>query len=249
MSTNTLAALVAERAGQQNVERQHRTRTLTGRARPPLITVAGGPKVGKSYAIAEAAADPRVARVRLVEVGGDRGAADEYGAIPGVADRLELIEHDNTWADVAAAVQQAVAQPPVDVDGHDVLAIDGATSLWALLSRHAQRGGRDIGPGGWAAVNAAWDDLLDVLRTHPGPVVLTARTDAAGLVGDELGRVRTQKDLAFEADVVVQATGHRAFTLVGARTLALAHAEVSLPLGLGDLVLADLLDLLTGGGA
>jgi len=241
---SALAERVAAATGRTSTTpRERRTRPATGTTSHPLVLLAGGWKSGKSYALAAASADERVARMTVVEVGGDRGKMDAYGAIPGAT--FELVEHDNTWADLTAAIAAECDQPPAD-GGYNILAIDGATSLWAVLTRSAQRGGRDLTGGGWSAVNTAWDDLLNVLRTYPGPVVLTARTDDTGIVDDALGRVRTQRDLAFEADVVVQATGHRRFALAGASSLALATDDVALPLELGDLVLADLLDLLTG---
>lgn len=236
-----LSDIIAARTAGTAETREYRTRPLTGEARPPLVLLAGGDKVGKSYAVALASADPRIARTTVVEVGGDRGAMDAYGAIAGA--RIELVEHDNTWADVSAAIQAAVAQPPIE-GGYNILVIDNVTSLWALLSREAQRGGRDIGPGGWSAVNATWDDLLHVLRSHAGPVVLIARVDGDSLVDDTLGKVRTQKDLAYEVDVVVRATGHRMFALTGARSVVLADLGHTGAMELGDLDLAGLLDQL-----
>lgn len=238
-----LARVVADATGREaEPPRPYRTRAATGAAKPALVLVAGRPKVGKSYALASAAADPKVARVTVIEVGpGDDGALDAY--LPLAGDKLRIVEHDGTARDVVAAIQQAAAEPPAE-DGYSILAIDSVTSLWALLSREAQRGGRDIGPAGWAMLNATWDDLLVVLRRHAGPVVLTGRADDAGI--DELGRVRTQKDLAFDVDAVVQAQAHRDFTLVGARSLALADLAERVPLALGDLDLPALLDLLGG---
>ena len=171
----TLADVVASKTNAAPATPALATRPLSGKERHPLILLSGGYKVGKSWAIAAASADPRVARLRVLEVGRDTGAMDEYGSIPGA--RVELIEHDSTWAGVSAQIQAACAAPSPEHDGYNILAIDGATSLWALLSRTAQAGGRDIGPGGWAALNATWDDLLDTLRTHDGPVILTARAD------------------------------------------------------------------------
>ena len=238
----TLADIVTNQTGSVPATPELATRSLTGKERHPLILLSGGYKVGKSWSIAAASADPRVARMRVIEVGRDAGAMDEYGAIPG--SRVELIEHDGTWAGVAAQIQAACADPRPENQGYNVLSIDGATSLWALLSRTAQAGGRDIGPGGWAALNATWDDLLDVLRTHDGPVILTARVDGDNLAGDDLSKVRVQKDLPYDVDVVVQASGHRTFNLRGVRSIR--FKGVSGTVEIGDLVIPDLLDLLTG---
>ena len=237
-----LAEIVHNKSGAAPAAPSLETRGLTGKERHPLILLSGGFKVGKSWSIASASADPRVARLRVVEVGRDAGAMDEYGAIPGA--RVELIEHDGTWAGVAAQIQAACADPRPENAGYNILAIDGATSLWALLSRTAQAGGRDIGPGGWAALNATWDDLLDTLRAHNGPVILTARVDGDGLVGDDLGKVRTQKDLPYDVDVVVQASAHRNFNLRGVRSVR--FRDVAGVVEIGDLIIPDLLDLLTG---
>ena len=96
-------------------------------------------------------------------------------------------------------------------------------------------------------MNATWDDLLDTLRTHDGPVILTARVDGDGIVGDDLGKVRTQKDLPYDVDVVVQASGHREFNLRGVRSVRLK--DVRGVVEIGDLDLPDLLDMLTGDSA
>lgn len=242
MSAN-LSSIINQRTKPGTTEpREFVTRPLTGRKRPPLILVAGGDKVGKSYALAAASADPAVARMTVLEVGGDRGALDEYGQIDGAA--VEIIEHNGTWGDITEAIAGAVDRAP-DPSGYNVLAIDNATSLWATLSREAQRGGRDLGPGGWSSVNATWDDFLALLRQHPGPVVLIARVDGDALVDDTVGKVRTQKDLAYECDLVIRATGHREFVLAGARSLALAVADHKGTIPLGDLNLPYIFDQFT----
>lgn len=237
---NPLAAAVRAAANIADTPRERRARTLTGRRQHPFILVAGGAKVGKSYALAAASADPRVERVIVCEVGDDRGAMDEYGAIPGVT--VELVEHDGTWPDLVAALAaevDAARATEQDGDGYTVLAIDSVTTLWTALTRHAYRS-RDP-----RAEWGAWDDLLTVLRDFPGPVVFTAREQAA-TGGDELGSIRAQRDMTYAADVVVQAAGRRDFHLTGGRSLALADDAVTLPVRLGDLVLPDLLDLLGG---
>ena len=234
----TLADVVANKTSTVPATPALATRPLTGKERHPLILLSGGYKVGKSWAIAAASADPRVARLRVLEVGRDTGAMDEYGAIPGA--RVELIEHDGTWAGVSAQIQAACAAPCPEHDGYNILAIDGATSLWALLSRTAQAGGRDIGPGGWASLNATWDDLLDTLRTHNGPVILTARADDGG---EDL-KARVQKDLPYDVDVVVKASTHRHFSLRGVRSVR--FKDVPGAVEIGDLNIPDLLDVLTG---
>ena len=234
----TLADVVANKTNAAPATPALATRPLSGKERHPLILLSGGYKVGKSWAIAAASADPRVARLRVLEVGRDTGAMDEYGSIPGA--RVELIEHDSTWAGVSAQIQAACAAPRPEHDGYNILAIDGATSLWALLSRTAQAGGRDIGPGGWAALNATWDDLLDTLRTHDGPVILTARADDGG---EDL-KARVQKDLPYDVDVVVQASAHRNFSLRGVRSVR--FKDVPGAIEIGDLNIPDLLDVLTG---
>lgn len=238
-----LSDIITARTQAEPAPRELRTRPLTAHQRPPLLTIGGGPKVGKSYALAGASADPRVDRLSLIEVGSDRGGMDAYANIAG--DALQLVDHDNTWADITAAIQQIINRAP-EGDGYTILAIDGVTSLWAVLSREAQAGGRDIGPGGWAAVNATWDNLLSELRRHPGPVIFTARVDA-DQTGVDLSRIRTQKDLAYDVDATIQAAGYRDFHITGARSAALAGiGRDQYPIPLGDLVIPDVLDLLGG---
>ena len=247
-SNPALSALIAQKAGHTTEPRAPRTittRALTGAPRPPHLLIAGGDKVGKSYALATAAADKRVARVTVLEVGGDAGALDGYAHVAGPA--LELAEHNGTWADITALLGELVDRPAPAGKGHDILAIDGVTSLWAVLSREALAGARDIGAGGWAQVNAQWSDMLRLLRQHHGPVVLTARVDTSDMQADLLGRVRTQKDLAYECDATIQATAYRQFSLVSARSGHLATlTPEALPAPIGELSIPDVLDLLGG---
>ena len=100
-------------------------------------------------------------------------------------------------------------------------------------------GGRSHGLVEWVHSDD-WDDLLDTLRTHDGPVILTARADDGG---EDL-KARVQKDLPYDVDVVVQASAHRNFSLRGVRSVR--FKDVPGAIEIGDLNIPDLLDVLTG---
>lgn len=210
------------------------TRRPTGRPSWPLILVAGGKKVGKSYLIAEASASGVFARTFWLELG-EADAADLYGALPG-AD-FDLVDTDGTFDDVVGAVAQIVDLG--DPDHPNLLAIDSVSTLWTMLVSEyqaiasARRGTvkTEITADQWNAANARWRDFLGLLRQHHGPVVLTSRTDHDALKGgiamDDIdGKARTQKELAYDVDVVVQIPTARTYFLTGVRSL-----EIEVPVG------------------
>lgn len=227
------------------------TRRPTGRPSWPLILIAGGKKVGKSYLIAEASTSPVFERTFWVELG-EANAADLYGSLPG-AD-FELVETDGTFDDVVGAVAQVVDLG--DPERPNLLAIDSVSTLWTLLVSEyqaiasARRGTvrPEITADQWNAANARWRDFLALLRQHHGPVVLTSRTDHDALKGgialDDIdGKARTQKELAYDVDVVVQIPTARTYYLTGVRSL---HVDV--PRGgvipVEDLTISGLLEML-----
>lgn len=210
------------------------TRRPTGRPCWPLILVAGGKKVGKSHLIADASTSPDFARTFWIELG-EANAADLYGSMPG-AD-FELVDTDGTFDDVVGAIGQVVDAG--DPEDPNLLAIDSVSTLWAsLVSEYqavasARRGTvrTDITADQWTSANARWRDMLTLLRRHHGPVVLTARSEHDALKGgiavDDIdGRARTQKELAYDVDVVIQIPTARTYYLTGVRSL-----EIQVPVG------------------
>jgi hypothetical protein len=222
------------------------TRKPTGIVPWPLILVEGGEKCGKSFSCALLSASKKVGRTLWLDWA--EGAADEYGAIPGV--RYEVIEHDGSWASiigqVVAAKEEAqrakdAGEPPV------VLIIDSITAEWESLKDWAsdrartQRANREKlqrDPGAEVTISMnLWNDaaarhrrLMTILMTFPGIVVITARAGEIAAVengkpveGRKSYRVEGHKSLAYDASCWVRLARDARPIVVGARSV---HAGV-----------------------
>jgi hypothetical protein len=222
-----------------------KTRPPTGRVPWPLILIEGGEKAGKSWAIAELSASPKVGQTYWIDLG--EGSADEYGSVAGA--RYLVVEHNGTFAAILQAVeairdlaaQVPAGEPPV------VLGIDSMTAEWDLLKGQADatararlaRKGKAVAADAepqismdlWNAANTKHRRLMTMLMTFPGIVVMTARgkevaaLDAAGrpVEGSKEYRVEGQKNLAFDASVWLRVSRDHPPLVVGARSV---HAGV-----------------------
>ena len=167
-----------------------RTRRPTGRPSWPLILLAGEPKTGKTHRACEFTGDPRVGKAFMLDLG--EGCADEYINVPG-AD-YEIVDHDGTWIDIIEQVEAvrdlaraelAAGRPPV------CLIIDSMTTEWATLSAwvdtraRRSKGNRklleadpdaeiDVGHMYWNDATSRHNRLMNILRTFPGVVIMTA---------------------------------------------------------------------------
>ncbi|MCM6777745.1 AAA family ATPase [Nocardia sp. CDC159] len=216
-----------------------RTRKPTGAPSWPLILLEGAEKSGKSWAAAEFTASERIGRSLWLDLG--EGIADEYAAIPG-AD-YDVIMHDGTWHDILGQVTEAHAEARQALAAGEkpvLLVIDSMTALWALLkdwvhqrarsSRWAQRKLADdpnfeIRPSTnlWNDANDRHEQLMRLLMTFPGPVVMTARgkevavIDAGGnpIQGEKEYRVEAQKSISYQATAWVRMTRDTPPTIVG----------------------------------
>lgn len=195
---------------------QRATRRPTGKPPWPIVLLAGVEGSGKSYEAAKASGSDLVGRTYWVVVGED--APDEYGKVPG-AD-FEIVAHDGTYRDAVAALEWASAQP--QVDGKPTLIIvDSFGRAWDLLANMAQaeanarrsdaRGEARIASDLWNLAGSRWDRMLDVMRRHAGPVIITARlerqtvfTEDGNPTKDKHNKVKAQKNLAYDAGVVVE---------------------------------------------
>lgn len=225
---------------------QLKTRPPTGRVPWPLILIEGGEKAGKSWACAELSASDKVGRTYWVDLG--EGAADEYGAVPGA--RYEVVEHNGTMGQlisIAAAVK-AEAQRAADAgEPPVVLVIDSMTAEWDLLKgmadakararrqRQLARKGKELDPDAeisismdlWNEINSKHRQLMNILMTTPGIVVMTARgkevaaLDSTGrpVEGSREYKVEGQKSLAFDAAVWVRVGLDHDPVIIGARSV------------------------------
>lgn len=183
-----------------------RTRRPTGLPSWPLMLINGMPKAGKSYAAVEATTSEHIGRALFIPVGEDD--PDELGAMPG-AD-YEIVEHDGSYLGVLGAVVECVdALRGAEKPG--LIIVDSISNLWTLITDEAQvrannraaekarKNGRRVPEGDvtigmdlWNQARVRWDDVMDALREHDGPVILTARAENKTVV--ENGEPTTQKE-------------------------------------------------------
>lgn len=221
-----------------------KTRRPTGAPSWPLILLAGEAKTGKTWSAAEFSGDERISRTFWVDLG--EGCADEYGAVPG-AD-YEIVEHDGTWIDIIGQVAEVrdvaraaleAGEPPV------MLVIDSMTAEWAMLSawtdtraRRSQSNQKaleadpdaeiDITANYWNDANSRHNRLMNILKTFPGIVVMTALETEKTQFGPngrplpkapKMARPDAQKRLTADASVWVRLALDSPPTIVGMRSV------------------------------
>ena len=224
-----------------------KTRKPTGATSWPLILLAGEAKTGKTYRAAEFSGDERIGRTFWLDLG--EGCADEYGAVPG-AD-YEIIEHDGTWIDIIEQVEAVrdVARAELAAGNKPVmLVIDSMTAEWAMLSlwtdTRARRSANnkkllaenpdaeiDITSNYWNDANSRHNRLMNILKTFPGVVVMTAletektQFDAGGRPmrnAPKVARPDAQKRLHADATVWVRLSLDNEPTIVGIRSVKMS---------------------------
>jgi hypothetical protein len=220
---------------------EYKTRKPTGIPSWPILLLAGVEKSGKSYACAEASASDLIGRTLWIGVGEDQ--PDELGAIPGA--RFEIVEHDGSYRSILGAVTWATQQDPVE-GKPNLIVLDSAGRVWTLLSDMAQetanerarRKNKGVGEDGaditmdlWNVAKQRWAHILDELRHHQGPVIVTARLDEVTLVEDgkpvkddhgkiiRQWKVQAEKNLPFEVGAIVQLRAFGEAYLTGVRSL------------------------------
>jgi hypothetical protein len=215
------------------------TRKPTGKPPWPILLIAGAEKAGKTYSAAEASASDLIGRTLWVGVGED--APDEYGALPGA--RFEIVEHDGTYRAILAALTACAAEP-AKAGKPNLIVLDSATRLWDLLCDEQQVVANDrarrkaakynrpvpdedatITMDQWNTAKQRWGHLIDTLRQHQGPSIVTARLEEIVIVEngeptkDRTWKVKAEKSLPFDAGAVVQMPKRGEAYLTGVRSL------------------------------
>ncbi len=167
-----------------------KTRKPTCKPSWPLILLAGEAKTGKTYRSAEFTGDKRVGRSFWLDLG--EGTADEYGAVPDAS--YEIVDHDGTWVDIIAqvgAVKDEAAKDLAAGKSPVVLVIDSMTAEWAMLTEWTNERAKrsksnralldanpdaeiDVTSNYWNDANSRHNRLMNILKTFPGIVILTA---------------------------------------------------------------------------
>lgn len=221
------------------------TRRPSGLPSWPILLMAGAEKAGKSWSCAEATASDLVGRSFWVGIGEDD--PDEYGSIPG-AD-FEIVPHDGSYRDILAALTWAAQQPPVD-GRPNLLIVDSMTRLWDLICDMAQDQANarsrskqqnpstkqqaasndveaDIHMDLWNIAKDRWGHVIDVLRSHQGPSLVTARLEEVTVMvngkptKDKTLKVKAEKSLPYDVGGIVQMPERGSAFLVGVRSARL----------------------------
>lgn len=227
-------------------------RTPTGKPSWPLILLASVDGGGKGWAAAEATSSDLFGSSFWVQVG--EQTADEYGGIPGA--RFEIYEHDGSFTQILESVRQAAAEPVID-EKPNLLIVDTMTEIWDLVTAEQQviankrRGNSakdaQITTDMWSTAKRRWGYVVSTMRAFPGPVIMTARLEqltASGSDGRPIAeptwKIRVEKNLPHEVQVVVQARTPRDWVLtkIANRTLQMPEQGY---LELPDFTIADLL--------
>lgn len=215
------------------------TRQPTGKPPWPITLVAGAEKAGKSYSCAEASGSDLIGRTFWIGIGEDD--PDEYGAIPGT--RFEIAVHDGTYRGIGTAVAMAVREPMVG-GKPNLIVLDSGTRLWEMISDMAQTeanarrkgksdGDSPIGMDLWNRATDRWHKIMDLLRAHQGPSIVTARLDVVTVLDDngkptkvKDTKIKAQKSLPYDVGVVVEMHSRGETYIMGARSL-----KLDLPVG------------------
>lgn len=209
------------------------------------MLLSSAPHAGATWACAEATASDLVGRSFWVSVGTDD--PDEYATVPG-AD-FQIVPTAGTHTDILAAVRWVGEQDPdpEHPDRPNLLILDSSSPLWDLLTAMAHQEavqrvtarGRtwldtdiEIGRDLWQQARDRWDDVIDALRAHPGPVIVTARLEEVPLVDDEgrytrdrAWRVLAHKSLPGAVGVHVHLPERGKALLVGVKSTRMPFPE------------------------
>lgn len=194
------------------------TRKPTGKPSWPILVLAGREGAGKTWAAIEASSSNLVGRTIYVGFGEDD--PDEYSLIPGAS--FDIAVHDGTYAGLLETVRDAVAEPHGDKP--TLIILDSGTRLWNVIgdnmqaianrrakgTRNAASGNYTISTDLWNVAADQWKDVMDALREHNGPVIITARLDPVTVMEngqptkDKDWKVQAHKSLVFDATAVIE---------------------------------------------
>jgi len=227
------------------------TRRPTGQPAWRLALIAGAEKCGKSYALAQASGNKDIIN-RTFWISFGEPHPDEYATIEGADFEIVDLARDYGGVNYPAlmnALRDAIAEPPAEDGRPNMIVLDGIGRVWGALTGQAQYAARKrlvnkgrprnqqveppekghiadgeatVHPDLWNAANDRWDDLIDLLRSHNGPVWVTALLkqttimDAAGRpTKEKQWKVEAQKRLEADCGVVVEVPAYREFYLTG----------------------------------
>lgn len=209
-------------------DHQFKTHRPSGAAAYPIVLLSGVEGGGKSWTAAAATGLPGFHEKYWLEFG--EQMAEEYGGVPG-AD-YQVIEMDGSYKQLLGAAQWA-AKKSKEQEAPSMLVFDSVTKLWEMLSdeqqieanrRAAQKGRKAedaaITVDQWNKAKERFYAVLDALRSFNGLVIVTARLDNTAVIGpggtptgEKVWKIRAQKDLPFDCQVIMQARAPRQWTM------------------------------------
>lgn len=208
---------------------EFQTHKPSGAAAYPIVLLSGVEGGGKSWTAAAATGLPGFHEKYWLEFG--EQMAEEYGGVPG-AD-YQVIEMDGSYKQLLGAAQWAAKQSQQQ-EAPSMLVFDSVTKLWEMLSyeqqieanaRAARKGKRTDGDAQvtvdlWNMAKERFYAVLDALRSFNGLVIVTARLDNNAVIGpggtptgERIWKIRAQKDLPFDCQVIMQARAPRQWTM------------------------------------
>lgn len=216
-----------------------RTRPPTGRVAYPLILVEGEEKAGKSFALAQLAASPRVGRTFALDTGD--GTMDEYASL--TDGRLEILVHDGTWPSMIEQIEAATKVPQVD-GKPNVVGIDSGSAIWQMLkvwtdnrARNSRSGRKTLAEDPDAEIDAPmnlwndskgrWGRMIALLKNFDGIGVILAQGQEVTKVEngtptkDTVWTVEAEKNTAGAVSAIVRIRRPHAARLMGVRSLSI----------------------------
>ena len=211
------------------------TRKPTGKPSWPILLLAGREKAGKTYGALTASTSPLVNRTLYIGIG--ENDPDEYATVPGVD--FDIVVHDGSYEGILNAIRDAVNEPTTDHP--NLIVVDSMTRLWNLIGdnmqaianrrakgRRTASGDYTISADLWNVAASQWADIMDTLRLHHGPVILTARLDQVAVMengaptSQKEWKVQAHKSLVFDADAIVEMRERGKYLLTGVKSVRLA---------------------------
>lgn len=216
----------------------------TGKPSWPITLIAGAEKTGKSYGAALAAASDLIAETYWVNIGEDR--PDEYGLLA----KFKIADHDGTYRDILAAITE-IAAMPAPATGQRLLVVDSMTRMWGLITDNAQATAnaraiaaakkykRDAPTGDvsismdlWNVAKSQWGHIMDAIRAHQGPSIVTARLESVTVMDNEGKptkekqlKVQAEKSLPFDVGAVIEMPSRGETYISGVRSVRLNLLE------------------------
>ena len=241
-----------------------RTRRPSGQVAYPLLLVEGAEKSGKTYTALSLSASEHVGRTFVFELG--ERAADEYAPLGD----YEIVEHNGTYADLLDQLRAACAEPADERP--NVIVLDSASMLWALLKDQASAAARrskraqkilsedpdadiETTMTYWNTAKERWWAVVNLLRGWPGIALLTCRAgEVTKVVNGQpvAGQTEWSRDLekgtAFAMTGIVRAQYPNPPVLVSVQSLSLQIPAKGLVLPSEGALEALIFDTLGAGG-